>query len=107
RIRSKLGIPVSPPEICRACAVSKITRSSFKHRSSRASRPFEEIHLDLIGPISPLSFKKHKFILTIVDGNTLFCSAVPLQCKSDVFRNLTHLIDTEAKRFGYHPSPCN
>ncbi|KNZ51955.1 hypothetical protein VP01_374g3 [Puccinia sorghi] len=106
RIRNKLGIPISPPEMCRACAVSKITRASFKHRSSRASKPFEELHLDLIGPIGPLSIKKHKFILTIVDGNTRFCSAIPLQGKSDVFQNLTYLVDTEAKRFGTFGMKC-
>jgi hypothetical protein len=30
RIRSKMGIPVSAPEICKSCAVVKITKASFK-----------------------------------------------------------------------------
>ncbi|KNZ56885.1 hypothetical protein VP01_2294g2 [Puccinia sorghi] len=89
---------------CQACAVSKITRASYKHRSSRASRPFEELHLDLIGPIAPLSHRKHRYILTVVDGNTRYCSAIPLTYKSNVYANLTRIIDIEAKRFGYYPS---
>jgi len=104
RIRNKLGIPIKPPGSCQSCAVSKITRASYKHRTSRAARPFEELHLDLIGPITPMSHKKHRYILTIVDGNTRFCSAIPLTSKSDVFSNLTRIIDVEAKRFGYYPS---
>ncbi|KNZ55237.1 hypothetical protein VP01_2730g1 [Puccinia sorghi] len=104
RIRNKLGIPITPQEVCRSCAVSKITRASYKHRSSRASRPLEELHLDLIGPIAPASHKQHKYILTIVDGNTRFCSAIPLASKCNVHANLTRVIDVEAKRLGYHPS---
>ncbi|KNZ48603.1 hypothetical protein VP01_553g1 [Puccinia sorghi] len=104
RIRQKLGIPLKFTETCKACTVSKMTKASYKHRSSRASKPFEELHLDLIGPISPVSHKNHKYILTIVDGNTRFCSAIPIKTKSDVFSALTYVIDAEAKRIGYYPS---
>ncbi|KNZ55536.1 hypothetical protein VP01_2654g1 [Puccinia sorghi] len=62
------------------------------------SKLFEELHLDLIGPISPVSQKQHKYILTMVDANTRFCSAIPIQAKSNVFSVLTLLLDTEAKR---------
>ncbi|KNZ62793.1 hypothetical protein VP01_1222g1 [Puccinia sorghi] len=104
RIRNKLGIPINPPGSCKACAVSKITKASYKHRSSKASKPFEELHLDLIGPVTTMSHKGHRYILTIVDANTRFCSAIPLKTKSDVFATLTHVINTEAKRLGYFPS---
>ena len=59
RIRNKIGIPVNAPEACKSCAIVKITKSSFQKRLSASSKPFEEIHLDLIGPISPMSYKKH------------------------------------------------
>lgn len=104
RIRNKLGIPVKPPEICRACAVSKVTCSSYKHRSSRASRPFEELHLDLIGPISPASREGDRYILTVVDSITRYCSATPINQKSDIINILSSILDFEAKRFGYYPS---
>ncbi|KNZ52895.1 hypothetical protein VP01_3405g1 [Puccinia sorghi] len=65
RLQRKLGIPIKASEICKSCAVMKITKASFKHRLSTASKPFEELHLDLIGPISPISRKNHKYILTI------------------------------------------
>lgn len=104
RIRNKLGIRVKPPNCCKACSVSKITRASYKHRSSRASKAFEEIHLDLIGPFSTISHEGHRYILTIVDAFSRFCSAIPIKAKSDVFLTLTSVIASEAKRFGYHPS---
>ncbi|KNZ50057.1 hypothetical protein VP01_4621g1 [Puccinia sorghi] len=79
-------------------------KASYKHRSSRASKPFKEFHLDLIGPISTPSYQGHRFILTIVDGCSRFCSAIPIKAKSDVFSILTFAIDSEVKCFGYHPS---
>jgi hypothetical protein len=104
RIRQKLGISIKTPEICKSCAVVKVTKASFKHRTSSASKPLEELHLDLIGPISRISHKKDKYILTIVDAHTRFVSAIPLVSKSNTFKNLTHVIDVEAKRLGYYPS---
>jgi hypothetical protein len=104
RIRQKLGIPLKTPEICKSCAVVKVTKASFKNQTSSASKPLEELHLDLIGPIGHISQKKHKYILTIVDAYSRFVSAIPLVSKSDTFKNLTHVIDVEAKRLGYYPS---
>jgi hypothetical protein len=95
---------VKAPEICKTCAAIKVTKASFKHRSTTASKPFEEIHLDLIGPISTMSHLKHKYILTIVDANTRFVAAIPLISKTDVYKTLTYAIDVEAKRLGYYPS---
>ncbi|KNZ51630.1 hypothetical protein VP01_3880g3 [Puccinia sorghi] len=104
RIRRKLGIPIKASETCKSCAVVKITKASFKHQTSMAEKPFEELHLDLIGPISPLSHKLHKYILTIVDGYTRFVAAIPLTSKSEVFSTLSQVINIEAKRLGYYPS---
>jgi len=104
RIRQKLGIPIKAEKTCQSCALAKITKASYKHRTSRASRPLEEIHLDLIGPIKPMSYKKHQYILTIVDSATRYCSAVPIPAKSEVFEVLSALLDIEAKRLGYYPS---
>ncbi|KAI7965997.1 hypothetical protein MJO29_001745 [Puccinia striiformis f. sp. tritici] len=84
RLRHKLGIPIQNPKSCEACAVSKITKGSFHTRHSMASRPFEEIHLDLVGPISPSSREGHKYFLTVVDSCTRFCSAIPLSTLIEV-----------------------
>ncbi|KNZ64319.1 putative retroelement polyprotein, partial [Puccinia sorghi] len=49
-----------------------------------SSKPFEELHMDLVGPISPPSQEGHKYFLTIVDSCTRFCSAIPVKHKSDI-----------------------
>jgi transposase InsO family protein len=76
----------------------------FKSTHAAASKPFEELHLNLIGPIWPSSKEGHQYILTIVDSCTRFCAAVPIMAKSNVTNTLSFLMDIEAKRFGYHPS---
>ena len=65
-----------------------------------ASKPFEELHLNLIGPITPISHKEHKFILTTVDRNTRFVLGTPIVAKLDDYATLSHLIEIEAKRLG-------
>ncbi|KNZ47082.1 hypothetical protein VP01_66g14 [Puccinia sorghi] len=104
RLRKKLGIPLKITNDCESCAVSKITKASFKSVHRPASRPFEEIHLDLMGPIWPASHQGHRFILTIVDSCTRFCAAIPIKLKSDVAETIPFLVDIEAKRLGYYPS---
>ncbi|KAI7934024.1 hypothetical protein MJO29_016595 [Puccinia striiformis f. sp. tritici] len=104
RIRHKLRIPLKIVNSCESCSVAKITKASFKNIHAPARRPFEELHLDLIGPIHPPSREGHRYILTVVDSHTRYCSGIPLKNKSDVPEVLSLLIDVEAKRFGHYPS---
>ncbi|KNZ45643.1 hypothetical protein VP01_7954g2, partial [Puccinia sorghi] len=104
QLRQKIGIPLKKIKKCKACALGKITKASFKSKHLRAKGPFEGLHLDLIGPISPTSREGDKYILTVVDSNTRYCSAIPINKKSDVVETLSIIIDYEVKRFGYHPS---
>ncbi|KNZ45177.1 hypothetical protein VP01_8410g1, partial [Puccinia sorghi] len=85
----KLGIPL---------------RNTTKCEHQRAGRPFEEIHLDLIGPISPTLRENNRYILTVVDSNTRYCSATPINIKSNVFEVLSKILNYQSKRFGYYPS---
>ncbi|KNZ59600.1 hypothetical protein VP01_1697g2 [Puccinia sorghi] len=78
--------------------------ASFNSKHQQAKIPFEELHLDLIGTITPTSREGDRYILTVVDSNTRYCSATPITQKSDVFNTLSTILDFEAKRFGYYPS---
>ncbi|KNZ51478.1 uncharacterized protein VP01_3938g1, partial [Puccinia sorghi] len=104
RLRQKLGLPLKNTASCEACALGKITKASFKSKHQRAKRTFEELHLDLIGPISSASREGDRYILTVVDSITRYCSATPINQKSDIINILSSILDFEAKRFGYYPS---
>ncbi|XP_066983820.1 uncharacterized protein [Macrobrachium rosenbergii] len=43
------------------------------------SEPFSRIAVDLVGPLSPVTTRGHRYILTIVDCATRFPEAVPLK----------------------------
>ena len=43
------------------------------------SEPFSRIAIDIVGPITPASDRKHKYILTIIDLATRYPEAVPLK----------------------------
>ncbi|KNZ44456.1 hypothetical protein VP01_9159g1 [Puccinia sorghi] len=99
-----MGIPLKNIISYEACALGKITKASFKSKNQQAKRPFEELHLDLIGPISPTSREGDKYILTVVDRNMRYCSAARINQKSDVFSTLSTILNFKAKRFGNYPS---
>ncbi|KNZ64128.1 hypothetical protein VP01_1063g1 [Puccinia sorghi] len=84
RIRQKLGIPLKD------CNSSLI--------------PFEEIPLNIVGPITPASREGHQYFLTVVDSCTRYCSAIPIKSKNEVGSLLAQAIDLEAKQFGYYPT---
>ncbi|KNZ56794.1 hypothetical protein VP01_2316g3 [Puccinia sorghi] len=62
---------------CKSCVMAKITKKPFKGISQTASKPFEKIHLDLIGPIDPQSRECHRYILTVVDNFSGYLAGFP------------------------------
>jgi transposase InsO family protein len=84
--------------------MAKITKQPFKTISQTAKKPFERIHLDLIGPIKPESSLKHRFILTIVDNHSGYLAGFPLVHKDDTTNILIQLLTMEKERQGYFPS---
>ncbi|KNZ45797.1 hypothetical protein VP01_77g11 [Puccinia sorghi] len=89
---------------CKSCTLSKITKQPFKGISTSATKPFEKIHLDLIGPIDPESRERHRFILTVVDNYTGYLAGFPLLKKDDTTDALINLLEHENKRLGYYPN---
>ncbi|KNZ49293.1 hypothetical protein VP01_5102g1, partial [Puccinia sorghi] len=89
---------------CKSCVLAKITKQPFNAESAIANKPFERIHLDLIGPIKPESSLKHQFILTVVDNHSGYLAGFPLVHKDDTTDILINLLKTEQMRRGYFPS---
>ncbi|KNZ44866.1 hypothetical protein VP01_874g6 [Puccinia sorghi] len=108
RIESILKVPFSKSEKenfeCKHCILAKMTRKPFKEVSTLATKPFERIHLDLIGPITPESSLKHRFILTVVDNNSGYIAGFPLHHKDDTSDVLIDLLENEHRRRGYYPT---
>ncbi|PLW49958.1 hypothetical protein PCASD_01261 [Puccinia coronata f. sp. avenae] len=89
---------------CKSCILSKITKQPFKAESKPTSKVFEQIHLDLIGPITPESKIKSRFILTVVDNYSGYLAGFPLTKKDNTTDVLIKLLENEKKRLGYFPT---
>ncbi|KNZ54014.1 hypothetical protein VP01_3075g2 [Puccinia sorghi] len=89
---------------CKSCVVSKISKQPFNMTSELATKPFDRIHLDLMGPIKPMSSLKHQFILTIVDNYSGYLAGFPLVNKDDTTDVLISVLESENNRRGYYPS---
>ncbi|KNZ46945.1 hypothetical protein VP01_680g6 [Puccinia sorghi] len=89
---------------CKSCILAKITKQPFKGISTTATKPFEKIHLDLIGPIDPESRDRCRYILTVVDNFTGYLAGFPLSKKDDTSDVLISLLENENKRLGYFPT---
>ncbi|KNZ56161.1 hypothetical protein VP01_2480g2 [Puccinia sorghi] len=88
---------------CKSCVLAKITKQSFKAESKIVDKPFECLHLDLVGPIKPESSLKHCFILSVVDNHLVYLAGFPLVHKEDTTDVLITLLENEKVRRGYFP----
>ncbi|KNZ58951.1 hypothetical protein VP01_1827g1 [Puccinia sorghi] len=89
---------------CKACVLAKITKQSFKSESELAKKPFERLHLYIVGPIKPESSLKHNYILTVVNNHSGYLAGFPLVHKNDTTDTLISLLESEKKHRGYYPS---
>ncbi|KNZ62497.1 hypothetical protein VP01_1263g6 [Puccinia sorghi] len=89
---------------CKSCILSKITKQPLKNTSTSASKPFEKLHLDLIGPIDPESREHHRYILTIIDNFSGYLAGFLLVKKEDTCDVLMNLLENENRRLGYYPT---
>lgn len=64
-------------DLCQRNKSSKYTKMPLTITST-ASKPFEKVSLDIVGPLS-LTNSRNKYILTFQDELTKFCEAVPLE----------------------------
>ncbi|MBW0523085.1 hypothetical protein O181_062800 [Austropuccinia psidii MF-1] len=61
-----LGLPnIDTP--CQICKIGKAHRLPFNHHFDPVQNPFDSIHIDLVGPITPVSLSGSKYLLTIID----------------------------------------
>lgn len=88
---------------CKSSVASKITKEPFKVTASRASKVLQRLHMDLIGPIDPISWSGHKYILTIVDNFSGYLTGIPFKSKDKTAEVIIKLLSHEKARRGRLP----
>ena len=73
KVRGLPKVRPSADTVCDACARGKQTRTSFKRKSTvSSSRPLEQIHMDLCGPMRTGSVSGKRYVFVIVDDFSIF-----------------------------------
>ena len=94
---SGMKIVKVPPtqERCGDCQLGKATCAS--HPTSdrpRATEILERLHVDLVGPIKPVSLGGSSYSMTIKDEFSSYIFVRPLKSKADVGKTIATFIDT-------------
>lgn len=70
---------------CEVCKLAKATRLSSSSVRQRASSPFQLVHSDLIGPLTPLAYPgNERYIVTFLDDFSRFLYTYPILDKKKV-----------------------
>jgi transposase InsO family protein len=79
------GVPLiqHPDQVCQACMAAKQTRMPFPHSAMwRAEEPLQLVHVDLCGPITPVTAGGNKYFMLLVDDCTRWCRVYMLKTKN-------------------------
>ena len=88
RVLSNFYWPKVNEDVTRYCRSCGICQKTIKKGSvikaplgkmPKIDVPFKRVAMDLIGPLSPMSERKHKYILTVVDVASRYPEACPLK----------------------------
>lgn len=86
--------------ICSICPRAKLHRQSFPLSSSRASRIFELVHVDIWGAYKCTTYNGYKYFLTIVDDYSRATWIHLMSTKSNAFPLLQSFVTYIENQFG-------
>nr|KYP51629.1 Retrovirus-related Pol polyprotein from transposon TNT 1-94 [Cajanus cajan] len=79
-------------ETCDICHLSKQKKFPYSISTSRATKMFDLIHMDIWGPFSKPSIYGHKYFLTILDDFSRYTWIVLLKSKAEVQSHVQNFI---------------
>ncbi|MBW0577084.1 hypothetical protein O181_116799 [Austropuccinia psidii MF-1] len=79
-----MGLPANC-STCQICLTNKAHKPPFNDQFDPVHHPLDCVHIDPVGPISPMSVSGFRYFLTMVDQATSFKMVKFLKNKSDTF----------------------
>jgi hypothetical protein len=77
---------------CDGCMLGKMSSKPYKSTHSTVKQKLELVHVDLMGPITPMSLDEEKYALTFIDEFTDYSAVVLLKQKSDASKEVIALL---------------
>ena len=84
KIAKEQGVSTPKMQDCVVCAGAKLTRGPFPPSVSKAVKPLELVHSDLMGPFPTLSVGGARYVLTILDDASRYSAICCIKSKADV-----------------------
>jgi hypothetical protein len=97
-IKTTEGIDLNIPTIkrlpfCEACAFGKSQKSILRSPQGRADRPGQKLHIDLVGPITPVGIGNVRWFLASVDDFCRWRRVQTLKEKADAKEALYEMVN--------------
>ena len=83
-----IGLPMetlAQLDQCKGCTMGKYVKSTFHEKENCASVILERVHIDMCGPFSIASIKKHRYYVIFVDEFSCKCWIFFMQKKDQTF----------------------
>lgn len=78
--------PTGQPEFCEPCVLGKMKKLPFpKGQRQKTTAPFEIVHSDVGGPVSPASPSGYRYWITFTDDHTCYPWIFYMKRKSEAF----------------------
>ncbi len=74
--------------ICNSCKRAKATKQYNCMPQERAKRPYQFVHMDLVGPITPVGFGAERYFFTFTDDHTRITETYTGRRKSEWLKSL-------------------
>lgn len=92
---------------CEVCLIAKMKRLPFKSERTRASRPLQVIHSDVMGKISPATYPHgYQYVVVFVDDYSRFALAYPMKTKDETGYCLEQFIRSARNLLGTNEKIC-
>lgn len=92
KIQGLKGFDASCDDVCLVCPQAKFTKLSYRLSESRASAPFELLHVDLWGGYRTETRRHCKYFITIVDDYSRLIWVQLLKQKTEAFEVVKELV---------------
>lgn len=79
-------------KVCEACNLGKKTRPTSKNEIQRTNNFLEELSVDPMGPITPISLGGSRYVGVIVDSATRFTWVTHLESKRGAVKAIVEII---------------
>lgn len=92
---------------CDICKIAKFTKLPFKELRTRAVRPLQVIHSDVMGPLKPISYPiKNRYIAVFIDDFSRLAQAYAMQSKDETSYYLEKFVDNVRNLIGTDEKVC-